>query len=255
MKKLNSICICLISLCLVACSNYEPSTSDSHFVQTVENENIKSSDMKKNEKTDADISLPNVNNDFYFSNDETEFSLDGGMYFNDWGDVYLPKDYNHVDFEINNTYKDENGFLSHIVIKQFDEYKIPENRLSIGWFYVEKNKITRLVDDRENPWNLKETSIDDFLNNGTLPKYSMIVCQNKKIKNNLSPKYKKGWHTFLKVSGKVRQFGFYYYPETDKNKGPYYWEHFYWEKGKGLVGYDCGYKAGVDYFELGVTDN
>ena len=25
--------------------------------------------------------------------------------------------------------------------------------------------------------------------------------------------------------------------------------------GKGLVGYDCGYKAGVDYFDLGEVDD
>ncbi len=47
------------------------------------------------------------------------------------------------------------------------------------------------------------------------------------------------------------KYGQYQNVVTDKDRESYFWEHIYWERNKGIIGYDCGYKVGVDYFKLG----
>ena len=192
-------------------------------------------------------------NEYYFNRDTKEFSLSGGMYFNEWGDVDTPHD--SVSFGVENVVVLKEGYLSHIYIKQFDKYPIPENRISVGYFYVTKDKIIRMIERKDDPWHISESSIEAFRNYGSLPAESLVVCQNESIEDKLKPDYKKGWHTYLDVRKNNTKFGMYQNTVTKKYKESYFWEHFYWKKGKGLVGYDCGYKAGVDYFDLGEVDD
>lgn len=109
-------------------------------------------------------------------------------------------------------------------------------RLISGWFYVEKEKIYKIVptEDNKNSLKMKEE----------IPVGSLIVCQEKEIVDSLS-KYQKGEHQYLLIDGDEREYHFY----NDKvNTG--YFESYIWKKNTGLKFYKSGYGAEGNLVEL-----
>ncbi len=243
MRRIITI-ILLVTLIITGCAVVDSSDKQQDV-------SIDVADNQANQQLSVDSE--GYKNEYFFNKETSSFSLKGGMYFNDWGDVEVP--HKTVDFVIDTIAVMKEGYLSHISIKQFEEYPIPENRTSIGYFYITKDKIIRLIENKEDPWHISDDAIESFKKDGSLPAESLVVCQNESIEDKLKPDYKKGWHTYLDVRKNNTKFGMYQNTVTKKYKESYFWEHFYWKKGKGLVGYDCGYKAGVDYFDLGEVDD
>lgn len=106
---------------------------------------------------------------------------------------------------------------------------VPEDRLSLGYFYVQADKIYKIEPSEENLNRLKT--------GGELPEGSVIVCQDEEIKDSLSGD-EPGFHHWLEANGAKREYRSY-----NNLAASGYYESFIWEKGKGLTGYRSGFGA------------
>jgi hypothetical protein len=112
---------------------------------------------------------------------------------------------------------------------------VPDDRLNLGYFYVQKDKIIRIPPTEDN---LQGVGKD------ILPLDSVIVCQDNEIEDTLS-KEEKGWHQYIKINGDTCEFHSYNnLVETG------YYESFTWEKDRGLIYYRSGYGAERESIEL-----
>ena len=115
---------------------------------------------------------------------------------------------------------------------------IPEERLALGYFYVQQDKILKTDATEENL---------DLLKSNELPGGSVIVCLDEEMKDPLS-EGETGLHQYIEVNGDQREFHSY-----NDGVSTGYYESFTWEKGKGLVGYRSGYGAEKDAVELALS--
>lgn len=108
---------------------------------------------------------------------------------------------------------------------------ISDERLTLGYFYVQKDKIYKIAPIEVNLKKLKS---------GELPEGSEIVCQDQEIKDSLDID-QPGWHQSLSVKEDIREYHAY----NDQVETGYY-ESFIWEKNKGLISYESGFGAGEE---------
>lgn len=194
-------------------------------------------DLNTNE-TDSTNSKPivtgaeSVNNSFFFKSNVTQLNYKGVFLFN----TVLEKD---VKLNINEVANLKYGKLYELKIASIDD--VPNERLNLGYFYVQNDKIYKIKPTEENLNKLK-TSTD-------LPNDSVIVCQDKEIKDTLS-KDETGWHQYMIVNGDTREYHSY----NNKISTGYY-ESLTWEKNKGLIKYRSGYGAEKDLIELNLSNN
>lgn len=113
---------------------------------------------------------------------------------------------------------------------------VDEERLNLGYFCVQKNTIYKFDATQENLDTLKSTE--------QLPEGSVIVCQDKAIKDELD-EAESGFHHYIDVNGNKREYHSY---NNETETG--FFEAFTWEKNKGLVGYRSGFGAENDLIEL-----
>ena len=74
------------------------------------------------------------------------------------------------------------GILYHLKIEQASDLKIPTKRLSLGYFYVQKNRIMRIWENNDyeaqgNVWTLSKKTLNRIIKTSEIPKYSTIVWQ------------------------------------------------------------------------------
>ncbi|MGE5417873.1 MAG: hypothetical protein ACM3UZ_14140 [Acidobacteriota bacterium] len=69
-------------------------------------------------------------------------------------------------------------------------------RLSLGYFYVQNDRIYKCYPTKEN--------LKQLITNGTMPSDAEIVCQDKEIKDPLKAD-EQAWHHRVKVIGKRRE--------------------------------------------------
>ena len=146
------------------------------------------------------------------------------------------------------------GILYHLKIEQASELKIPTKRLSLGYFYVQKNRIMRIWENNDyeaqgNVWTLSKKTLNRIIKTSKIPKYSATIWQKKTYKDTLKHD-KIDWHQYLKKiqdspKKRLRYGGYYQYPQHSG-----YWETFIWEEGTGLIFYQSGYRDGVEYIRL-----
>ena len=146
------------------------------------------------------------------------------------------------------------GILYHLKIEQASDLKIPTKRLSLGYFYVQKNRIIRIWENNDyeaqgNVWTLSKKALNRIIKTSEIPKYSAIIWQKKTYKDTLKHD-KIDWHQYLKKiqdspKKRLRYGGYYQYPQHSG-----YWETFIWEEGTGLIFYQSGYRDGVDFIRL-----
>ena len=193
-------------------------------------------------------------NPYFPSGDNLSTMYRGPIFFFDtFGDIPIPICDAKVNFIQIASLK--NGVLYQIEMDPLQDFEIPEERLSFGYFYVQEDKIIRIWDDRENPdessseddnyWGLSEKSLELLIRDDLIPPTSEIVCQEKDIKDSL-PDGEEGWHKRLVVDGDKREY--HSWQQFPQHSG--YWESFIWEKGIGLIEYRSGYRDGIDYIKL-----
>ncbi len=188
--------------------------------------------VKMVRKLDREEVTKDTSNPFFFNDDcknvmyQGEFSLGEGV---------ITKD---INLSIKEVAQLKEGKLYELKIQK-DETLIKEgldiNRLDLGYFYVQADKIYRCTSSEEN---LK------LLANNVLPKESEIVCQNKPLKDRLNEE-EKGWHHYIEVNdNQIASHGYSNLVETG------YYETFIWEKEGGLIAYRSGWGAGRDHIGL-----
>ena len=183
--------------------------------------------------------------------DKVEFDARAGFY-DEWGDIPALEYKTKMNFI--KVAKLKKGILYHLKIEQASDLKIPTKRLSLGYFYVQKNKIIRIWENNDyeaqgNVWTLSKKTLNRIIKTCEIPKYSTIVWQKKTYKDTLKHD-KIDWHQYLKKiqdspKKRLRYGGYYQYPQHSG-----YWETFIWEEGTGLIFYQSGYRDGVECIRL-----
>ncbi|WP_167956257.1 hypothetical protein [Anaerosporobacter faecicola] len=149
------------------------------------------------------------------------------------GDDIIEKDVKLNIYELANLKK---GKLYELKLDPIEN--VPSERLSLGYFYVQEDKIYKIVPTEENLRKIKTSE--------ELPSDSIIVCQDKEIKDVLG-KDEQGYHQYMVINGEKREYHAY---NNQVSTG--YYESFTWEKEKGLINYRSGYGAERDSIELQV---
>ena len=182
---------------------------------------------------------------------KVKFDASAGFY-DEWGDIPALKYKTKMNFI--KIAKLKKGILYHLKIEQASDLKIPTKRLSLGYFYVQKNRIMRIWENNDyeaqgNVWTLSKKTLNRIIKTSEIPKYSTIVWQKKTYKDTLKHD-KIDWHQYLKKiqdspKKRLRYGGYYQYPQHSG-----YWETFIWEEGTGLIFYQSGYRDGVECIRL-----
>jgi hypothetical protein len=181
-------------------------------------------------KTDANMEI--VDNSCFFKSNISQMNYKGNFLF----DEILEQD---LELNINELANLKNGKLYELKLDPIEG--VPNNRLSLGYFYVQKDKIYKIESTEENLSKLKTSE--------ELPNDSVIVCQDKEIKNTIG-KDEPGFHHYLEINGDKREYHSY-----NNHVSTGYYESFTWEKGKGLINYRSGYGAERDSIELQLINN
>ena len=113
---------------------------------------------------------------------------------------------------------------------------VSEERLLLGLFYIQKDKIYKIEPTEEN--------IEIIRKENKIPTESNIVCQEGEIKDNLKQE-QKGYHQCLLVKEDLREYHSY---NNMVESG--YFETFIWERNIGLKYYKSGYGAEFSLVEL-----
>jgi hypothetical protein len=184
------------------------------------------SDLDK-EDTNATSNLL-INN--FFVNEDTQLSCNGSFLF---GEDIIEKD---VSVSIDMVASLKKGTLYELKINMERDNEIPTERMKLGYFYVQKDRIYKFDATKGN--------LKSMLYNETLPEDCVIVCQEEEMKDALGED-EQGWHHYIEVVGDRREYHSY----NDEGTTGYY-ESFTWEKGKGLVNYRSGFGAESDAIEL-----
>ncbi|WP_081756810.1 DUF4163 domain-containing protein [Gorillibacterium massiliense] len=201
---------------------------------------IKYEDIKDNILTEAEVwpvtASNNVKeetaaNSFFFNRNISQIRYKAKFLFDDMveRDVVLK-------IKAINTLKD--GILYELKLNPIEG--VPDERLNLGYFYVQQDRIYKMDPTKDNLAKLKESE--------ELPNGSAIVCQDKEKKDGLSEN-ELGWHHYIDVKGDRREYHSY---NNEVSTG--FYESFTWEKGKGLIDYSSGYGAERDAIELLVND-
>jgi len=173
----------------------------------------------------ANIEL--VDNSCFFKSNISQMNYKGKFLFDEIVEQ-------NVQLNINELANLKNGKLYELKLDSIEG--VPNDHLSLGYFYVQKDKIYKIEPTEENLSKLKTSE--------ELPDGSVIVCQDKEKKDTLG-KDEPGYHHFLEVDGDKQEYHSY-----NSQVSTEYYESFTWEKGKGLINYRSGHGAERDSTEL-----
>ena len=225
-------------------------TKKQEKMKTTKPQATKKPKTKKSQENN-EISSKGINS-YWNMRGSGKVKFDATTWFNKWGDVPILDYKTEINFL--EVAKLKKGVLYHLKIGQASEFKIPTKRLSLGYFYVQKNRIMRIWENNDyeaqgNVWTLSKKTLNRIIKTSEIPKYSTIVWQKKTYKDTLKHD-KIDWHQYLKKiqdspKKRLRYGGYYQYPQHSG-----YWETFIWEEGTGLIYYQSGYRDGVDYIML-----
>ena len=230
-------------------------TNDGHKITRNKIENNKTTGNKKTKSKksqgNTEISSKGINS-YWNMQGSGKVKFDARTRFDKWGDVPALEYKTKMNFI--KVAKLKKGILYHLKIEQASDLKIPTKRLSLGYFYVQKNRIIRIWENNDyeaqgNVWTLSKKALNRIIKTSEIPKYSATIWQKKTYKDTLKHD-KIDWHQYLKKiqdspKKRLRYGGYYQYPQHSG-----YWETFIWEEGTGLIFYQSGYRDGVDYIML-----
>lgn len=174
-----------------------------------------------------DVMTGPVNNPFFFAEEPKELLYKGKFLFNDM----VEKD---VKLQISNIGNMKYGIVYELKIEPVED--IPAERQSLGYFYVQDERIYKIQPSPENLEMLKSGA--------GIPEDSVIVCQDEATEDSLGED-KPGWHHYLAVDGNRREYHAY---NNQVSTG--YFEMMIWERDKGLVYYRSGYGAERELVEI-----
>ena len=225
-------------------------TKKQEKMKTTKPQATKKPKTKKSQENN-EISSKGINS-YWNMRGSGKVKFDATTWFNKWGDVPILDYKTEINFL--EVAKLKKGVLYHLKIGQASEFKIPTKRLSLGYFYVQKNRIMRIWENNDyeaqgNVWTLSKKTLNRIIKTSKIPKYSATIWQKKTYKDTLK-RDKIDWHQYLKKiqdspKKRLRYGGYYQYPQHSG-----YWETFIWEEGTGLIFYQSGYRDGVECIRL-----
>jgi hypothetical protein len=188
--------------------------------------------------TSIQIATPNstslasasVRNPFFFKDSESKPIFKGVFSF----DNIVKKD---ITLNIKKLENLKNGALYELKIESISD--IPNERMSLGYFYVQSDKIIK--------YNATEKILNELKANKDVSGDYQVICQDTEIKDTLGQD-EKGFHHSLVVSGDTRE-----YHAFNNQTSTGYYESFIWEKDKGLVNYRSGFGAEKDAIEISLA--
>ncbi len=209
-------------LILVGCSNEKgtiPITMKEPNIESTQQQQpnvIEQDDTNDEQEQKKDT----TNNPFFFNQEVENLNYKGKFLFDEEIET-------NVKLNINQIAQVKEGKVYELQLEPIDA--VPSERLKIGYFYVQGDKIYKLEGTKEN--------LNQLINENIIPKGSEIVCQEEKLDDELG-KDVGGWHHYIEVNGDKREYHSY-----DNQVDTGYYETFIWERNKGLIHYASGYGA------------
>ena len=172
-----------------------------------------------------------ISNNYFFSSGVKQVNYCGKFLF---------KDYNEQDtiLVVNEVVKHKEAILYQLKLNYVEG--LNKERLTIGYFYITKDRIYKI--------NPTEENLNYIYKKADIPADSIIICQETSIKDTV-PETKKGFHNYLSINNNKCEYHSY----NNATETGYY-ETFVWEKDKGLVQYKSGYGAELNSIELIMVD-
>lgn len=257
MKKNIFLCSCIFILIFVnGCGNtalQEPAselavretaetedTSEAVEVQEATEETaLDTENRETTEKTEQTAETgETVRNQFFYDGKEFDCTVTYEGMYDDWEPGSgSPEKETSVSFSAVAEY--ENGTLYAMNIEEGPSRWFPEyfqDRIPV-YLYVTEDKIYRifmLVEDVETVKNEADLISGEYV--------VLVVCQNDDLEESLE-KEEEGEHHYITHQGNTCESHYYLVNPGGNVVG--FWEHFYWEKGKGMIHYRSGYEAAL----------
>ncbi len=188
-------------------------------------------------KMHIEFGVKDVNNPFFFNNGEQKLNYNARFTF---AGLDFPEE---IEVLVTEVLSYENGIMYELKIDYDEDFNGRHydgwDRLHLGYFYVQKDKIY-LIQDQNEFENIKIEA--DIINNG------VVVCQEEEKKDILKED-ESGWHEYIVVNDNRREYHSY---NSLTETG--FYKTIIWEEGKGLVEYKCGFGAEKDDIELSLKD-
>ena len=115
---------------------------------------------------------------------KVKFEARAGFY-DEWGDVPALEYKTKMNFI--KVAKLKKGILYHLKIEQASDLKIPTKRLSLGYFYVQKNKIIRIWENNDyeaqgNVWTLSKKALNRIIKTSEIQSIVQLFGRKRHIK-------------------------------------------------------------------------
>ncbi len=185
---------------------------------------------KKNQETIPSNLVEKSNLNSFFLENKFKLVKFKGRFSSEDGDI-IERD---VSIQIEKMIELKSGIIYKLKIQPIRG--VSEERLLLGLFYIQKDKIYKIEPTEEN--------IEIIRKENKIPTESNIVCQEGEIKDNLKQE-QKGYHQYLLVKEDLREYHSY---NNMVESG--YFETFIWERNIGLKYYKSGYGAEFSLVEL-----
>lgn len=208
----------------------ESSLSSKASTEAASQDNKNSSASTEGSGSAGKNSREGIVNDFFFKGEVAQESYKGKFFF---GTMEEKK----VKLDIIKVAVIKYGTLYRLKLEETEG--VPNDRLILGYFYVQQDKIYKINPTQENLEELKVR--------GEVPEGSVLVCQQEQAKDILGEK-EKGLHQYITAEGDKREYHSY----NNQTETGYY-EELIWERNKGLVGYKSGYGAEKEAMELQIN--
>lgn len=188
-----------------------------------------------------------VRNQFFYDGKEFDCTVTYEGTYDDWepGSGFPEKE-TSVSFSAVAEY--ENGMLYAMNIEEGSSRWFPEyfqDRIPV-YLYVTEDKIYRIFMLDEDVETVKNEA--DLISGELFG--VLVVCQQDDIEDSLG-KEEPGEHHYITNKGDTCESHFYI--RYDGTNETWFWETFYWEKGKGLIHYRSGYAAWRDPISINRT--
>lgn len=172
-------------------------------------------------------------NTFFFTPNTEEISYDGTFMFYDI-------EHKQVNLGIKEVGSYEDGKVYELKLNQVDVEGVPNDRLNLGLFYVQADKICKI--------EATEANLELLQTEKELPKERVVVCQRQPVTDWLG-EYEENGHHELETTENQCTYTFY-----NDQVGTGYYETIVWEKDKGLIAYRSGFGAERDAIELTLSN-
>ncbi|WP_310602724.1 hypothetical protein [Anaerosporobacter sp.] len=244
-KKIKKVCILALGvLSLTACTKpnnkevnqqvnqdnvFDEEMVDTEEIEigTTELENETYEDFEDEEIEVDDLGIDITNDSYFFESGISQQDYSGTFMF--YGITEQNTNLNIIELA-----SLDNGILYELVFDAIEG--VPDDRLRLGYFYVQEDKIYKMDATEENRHSLEVME--------ELPYDSVIVCQEEGLEDFLDEE-ELGFHQYIEIDGDMR----IYHSYNNQVESGYY-ETFTWEMGRGLVNYRSGYGAESESMEL-----